>query len=118
MVECRPWKAEAVGSSPTTLTNAVIAQLAERLPCKQDVVGAIPTGSTIFRLLLMAGKLTLNQLIVVRSHEPEPSNRLTLPAYALLLARHGNIPCLSSNRLYGRQRRLEPCDLHLVQFFS
>ena len=33
--------------SPTVDLYGLLAQLGERLPCKQEVVGSIPTGSTI-----------------------------------------------------------------------
>ena len=34
----------------------LLAQLGERLPCKQEVVGSIPTGSTIKCLLILSAK--------------------------------------------------------------
>ena len=34
-------------NSPTVDLYGLLAQLGERLPCKQEVVGSIPTGSTI-----------------------------------------------------------------------
>jgi hypothetical protein len=44
------------GSNPPTIANAGLAQLVERLPCKQDVSGSIPltgtntTGKSIGRI--------------------------------------------------------------------
>ena len=35
--------------------NGAIAQLEERLICIQEVVGSIPSGSTIFRAISSAG---------------------------------------------------------------
>ena len=38
-------------------SQGAIAQLGERLPCTQEVVGSIPSGSTIFsKTLLLANK--------------------------------------------------------------
>ena len=36
---------------PPTCSNGAVAQLVERLLCKQDVVGSTPSGSTIPRLV-------------------------------------------------------------------
>ena len=38
------------------MTNGAIAQLGERLLCKQEVVGSIPSGSTSRELGSFAGK--------------------------------------------------------------
>jgi hypothetical protein len=43
--------------APTASKNARLAQLVERLPCKQDVVGSIPAmGSKRCKLLLISGR--------------------------------------------------------------
>ena len=44
----------------------VIAQLAERFPCKEEDVGSNPIGSTILSLGVMAAHLVLSQRIQVR----------------------------------------------------
>lgn len=46
------------GSNPVTSANAVIAQLAEQLFCKQQVVGSSPTRSSI--LFLLHGHFSLD----------------------------------------------------------
>lgn len=77
LVACSPWKREVAGSNPAALTrirrgssngradaleadgsgfessarhqtNGALAQPGERLPCKQEAVGSIPTSSTKF----------------------------------------------------------------------
>ena len=40
----------SVSSILTNRTSAGVAQLAERLPCNQDVAGSIPVSGTIFCL--------------------------------------------------------------------
>ena len=40
----------SVSSILTNRTSAGVAQLAERLPCNQDVAGSIPVSGTIFWL--------------------------------------------------------------------
>ena len=53
-LECLSYKEVAAGSNPASPTQlpsfGAIAQLGERLLCKQEVVGSIPTGSTKHRL--------------------------------------------------------------------
>lgn len=46
LVEHSLWERRVAGSNPAGETNAAIAQLVERLPCKQDVRGSIPRGGT------------------------------------------------------------------------
>jgi hypothetical protein len=49
-VERRVEGARVGGSIPSLCTiSGAIAQKGERLPCKQDVVGSIPSGSTTLR---------------------------------------------------------------------
>ena len=55
-----------VGSSPSDQPNGAMAQLGERLPCKQEIVGSIPTGSTAASEVFMAACLASNQVAWVR----------------------------------------------------
>lgn len=54
-IEQQPSKLSVGGSNPPTIANAGLAQLVERLPCKQDVSGSSPligtntTGKGILR---------------------------------------------------------------------
>ena len=57
-----------VGSSfwPTTPTKyGGLAQLGERLPCKQEVTGSIPVLSTTSKLKVESGKLKVKELTEV-----------------------------------------------------
>lgn len=52
-----------------TRNHAAVAQLAERLFCKQRVAGSRPVGGPNFRLLsLMAEQSVFARLVVVRFH--------------------------------------------------
>ncbi len=55
-----------VSEQPTTLdakktSQGAIAQLGERLPCTQEVVGSIPSGSTKFARTLLLTNEFLNK---------------------------------------------------------
>lgn len=39
---------EFLGSNPSKTRLGIVAQLGERLPCKQEVIGSIPFSSTTF----------------------------------------------------------------------
>ena len=59
---------EVDGSSPfwpTTISYGGLAQLGERLPCKQEVTGSIPVLSTTFKLKVESGKLKVKKLTEV-----------------------------------------------------
>ncbi len=50
---------------PKKTSQGAIAQLGERLPCTQEVVGSIPSGSTKFAGTLLLTNEFLNKDIVI-----------------------------------------------------
>ena len=48
--------------------NGGLAQLGERLPCKQEVTGSIPVLSTTSKLKVDSGKLKVKRLIEAPSN--------------------------------------------------
>jgi hypothetical protein len=57
---------------PTTHIYGAIAQLGERLPCKQEVSGSIPLSSTTLNLSIRRGFLfDFERLVLLKTNEKD-----------------------------------------------